>query len=193
MRNVSLTELAKSLLVALACNNLVLLSLSFLSNLLDGCNPAPTLGGILRVKLVLVAVKLEGEFTSTGLLDFFSISLREALVHFIRQISCQPCLKPYQVQGTTGCSLVLAMLVEEEQALSGLASPGGSGMGSVLALCEVRLELCWLNGILTKPEEHLLWWQWKNFTNDRRNVSPCLELAMDTKTLAYVKKLPGAW
>jgi hypothetical protein len=47
----------------------------------------------------------------------------------------------YQVQSTTWRSLVLAMLVEEKQAFTGLASPGGSRACGLLALQKICLEL----------------------------------------------------
>ena len=136
----SLTELSKSLLVALAVNDLLLLGLRFLCNLLDGSDPAVALSWSLSIKLVLVTVQLERELASAALLDLFSISLTKVLVMICIHHFCLEIIT-HQVLCTAWCSLVLAMLVEEEQALSGLASPGSGRARGVFALGQVCLEL----------------------------------------------------
>jgi hypothetical protein len=76
-----LTELGKSLLVAFAADDLVLLDLSLISNLLNGNNPASTLSCAASVELVLVVVELKGELASASLLDVLSVGLNGSISH----------------------------------------------------------------------------------------------------------------
>jgi hypothetical protein len=72
------TEFGKSLLVAFAVDNLVLLGLGLLSDLVNSCEPAVTLGSE-SLELVLVAVDLEGEFTGARGLDVLGVGLVQAV------------------------------------------------------------------------------------------------------------------
>lgn len=69
------TEFRKSLLVALAGNNLLLLGLGLLSNLLDGGEPAITLSAVWCFELVLVSTSLERKLVCANLLEVFSVRL----------------------------------------------------------------------------------------------------------------------
>ena len=94
---------------------------------------------------MLVTVELEGELAGAGLLDLLCVG---------------------KVERTAWSSLVLAVLVEEEQALAGLAGPGSGGAGGVLALGEVGLEVRGLDWLLAEPEEDLLGWDWQELPID---------------------------
>jgi hypothetical protein len=67
-------------------------------------------------------------------------------------------METYQVQNTSGCLFLFAMLGEVEQAGAGLAGPGGGGVCGLLALGQVVVELLSSSGLGAEPEEMLLGW-----------------------------------
>jgi hypothetical protein len=77
------TELRKSLLVALAGNNLFFLGLGLFSDLLDSGEPAVALGRCLASELVLVTRELEGELMRANLLNILCIGLPKPSVFVI--------------------------------------------------------------------------------------------------------------
>ena len=62
----------------------------------------------------------------------------------------------YQVEDTRGVSLVLSSLGVEQETLTGLAGPGGNGVGDSRLLVLVEdVELLSLNGLILEVEETL--------------------------------------
>lgn len=102
------TQLLDLGLVGLAVTDRLLGGLAKLNRLLDRLVPAVTLSIVAGLEAVLVAGNLESELVGRSLLEVGGL-----------------------VEGndTSGLGAVtLALLVEEEQALAGLASPGSDGV-----------------------------------------------------------------
>ena len=102
------TQLLDLRLVGLAVTDRLLGGLAKLDRLLDRLVPAVTLSIVAGLEAVLVAADLESELMGRGLLEVSGL-----------------------VEGndTSGLGAVtLTLLVEEEQALAGLAGPGSDGV-----------------------------------------------------------------
>ena len=129
------TQLLDLGLVALAVADGLLGGLAKLDRLLDRLVPAITLSVAVGLEAVLVAGDLEGELMGRGLLEVGSV-----------------------VESNDASRLgavTLALLVEEEEALAGLAGPGGHGVGD-LGLLATEVETQVLRGDSRVVETELL-------------------------------------
>jgi len=148
----TLTQLLKLSLVALAAGDSLFLGLGVGDLGLKSGDPAVTLTSVGGLEGVLGTVNLEEELGGSFLGQVGGIGLFSLVsfnrTRFIRNI--------YQAEDTSGSCLVLSALSEEEQTLTGLASPGGDGVGNgrLLVLVEDS-ELLSLNSVILEVEEAL--------------------------------------
>lgn len=148
----TLTQLLKLSLVTLAAGNSLLLRLGVGDLGLKSGDPAVTLNGVGGLESVLGTVNLEEELGGTllgqvsGIGLFLLISFNETIFMW----------SAYQAEDTSGGGLVLSALGEEQQTLTGLASPGGDGVSNsgLLVLLEDS-ELFSLNSVILEVEEAL--------------------------------------
>ena len=127
------TQLLDLRLVGLAVKDRLLGGLAKLDRLLDRLVPAVTLSIVVGLEAVLVAGDLESELVGRSLLEVGGL-----------------------VEGndTSGLGAVtLTLLVEEEQALAGLAGPGGHGVGDLgLFATQVETKVLRGDGGIVEPE-----------------------------------------
>jgi hypothetical protein len=127
------TQLLDLSLVALAVADGLLGGLSKLDRLLDRLVPAIALSIAGGLEAVLVAGDLKGELVGRGLLEVGGV---------------------VESNDASGLGAVtLALLVEEEKALAGLACPGGDGVGDLgLLATEVETKVLRGDGRVVEPE-----------------------------------------
>ncbi len=142
------TNLLLVLLVAFAGLNSVLGSLGLGDGLLNGDEPSITLSSGLSFKSVLVARDLEGESDSAVLGEVGGIGLQRVRWGFrVTEISA------YQIDDAGGVLLLVGVLDEEKETLSGLAGPGDDWVRNLgLLATEVLPQVLSGNGLLAEPE-----------------------------------------
>lgn len=127
------TQLLHLGLVALAVTDRLLGSLAELDGLLDRLVPAITLNVAVGLEAVLVTADLEGELVGRGLLEVGGV---------------------VESNDTSRLGAVaLALLVEVQEAVAGLAGPGGHGVGDLgLLATEVEAKVLGSDGGVVEPE-----------------------------------------
>lgn len=127
------TQLLHLSLIALAVTDRLLGSLAELNGLLNRLVPAITLNVAVGLEAVLVAADLEGELVGRGLLKIGSI---------------------VESNDTSRLGAVaLTLLVEVQEAVAGLAGPGGHGVRDLgLLATEVEAKVLGSDGGIVEPE-----------------------------------------
>jgi len=104
--------------------------------------------------LVTAGCEVEGNGAFWGKIRNFGLEDNE-LVSCLRKVEIK---LTYQVEDTSGGSLVSGLLAEEQEALASVRGPGCIvvGSGGLLLSAKIAREALGLNGLSTEPEELLL-------------------------------------